>query len=239
MTTVDARIAEVDMSVFRADMEHSDPTTTPARWAHLSEAEIVASGTAPSIASVTFVADDVVRLTFDQPMSNDAAFNTASNYTFTPLDGDSVAVTVLEAAPGPGDFPIYVDLTLNKALTIGTSNYTVKASGVKSAASMLISGSPVTFNGNAARATISARSFPGNLTLVQITYSRPVKQVNSGNPDDALNPDNYSITGGVTVNSVASVNSKTVNLSVSGEVSAHTYVVTVTGVEDTSNNEVA
>jgi len=196
-------------------------------------------GTIPDIDSVEVIDDLTLRVHFTQPMTPNADLTTPGNYIITAMDGDSVAISVVSVETEPGDWPEYVNLTLDKVLTIGTSNYKIGAANVVSAAAIVISSDTVTFNGVCARAYITARAFAGSLTLVQVTYSRSVKMVNPVNADDALNPDNYTVSDGVTVSGVTAISDHIVNLTVSGEVVSHTYVVTVENVEDTSNNEVA
>jgi hypothetical protein len=91
----------------------------------------------------------------------------------------------------------------------------------------------------AAVVSITVQAYSDNLTVVRVTYSKAVKQVDPGNADDALNPANYSITGGVTVSAGATISSTVVELTVSGQVLGHTYTLTVANVEDLSNNVVA
>jgi len=198
-------------------------------------------GAAPSLASVV-VNGDTVRATFSEAMLNDTTFQTPGSYVFTTLVGGSVSVSAVNVFPGPGTNPTYVDITLDKPLTIGVLNYrlTVSAS-LKDKASNLVAagGRTQDFNGGAVRATITAQGFTANLDKVRVTYTKPVKQVNPANPDDALKPANYAITGGVGVVSVVGVNPQVVELNVTGQEHGHTYTVTVTNVQDTSNNEVA
>jgi len=196
-------------------------------------------GTIPDIDSVEVIDDLTLRVHFTQPMTPNADLTTPGNYIITAMDGDSVAISVVSVETEPGDWPEYVNLTLDKVLTIGTSNYKIGAANVVSAAAIVISSDTVTFNGVCARAYIAATVFPGNLVKVRVTYSRPVKMVSGLNPDDALNTNNYTISGGVTVDDLDAVSSTVVDLVVIGMETAHTYVVTVENVEDTSNNEVA
>lgn len=198
-------------------------------------------GTKPTLTSVV-VTGDTVRATFSEGMTNNAAFQTPGNYVFSVLGGGSVAVSTTGVTPGPGTNPTYVDLTLDKSLTIGTANYrlTVDSSLEDKAGNpMDPSGRSQDFNGNAIRATISAVGFPANLEKVRVTYSKAVKQVSPSNPDDALNPTLYSITGGVSVSSVATKGSATVELQVTGQQNGRSYTLTVVDVQDLSNNEVA
>ena len=73
-----------------------------------------------------------------------------------------------------------------------------------------------------------------------MTYNEAVKQVSAANGDDALNPSNYSITGdtSVTVDSIATVDASTVDLTVTGLVNAGSYSLVISNVEDLSNNPV-
>jgi len=198
-------------------------------------------GVHPTLSAVA-VTGDTVRATFSEAMLSDATFLATGSYVFTALGGGSVSVTTTGVTPGPGAHPTYVDLTLDKSLTIGTANYrlTVSAS-IKDAAgnTMSNSGRSQDFNGNAIRATIaSVSSYPSNLESLRVIYSKAVKQVSPSNPDDALNPSNYSITGGVAVSSAVSVSSTQVELQVTGQQNGHSYTLTVENVKDLSNNEV-
>jgi hypothetical protein len=201
----------------------------------------VGVGVKPSLASVV-VTGNLVRATFSEAMLNNSDFIDPTHYVFTVLDGLSVAVTAIGVTPGPGVNPTYVDITLDKSMTIGVANYRLTVSTtLKDKASNPIdpAGRTQDFNGNAVRTTITAQSFPTNLERVQVTYSKAVKQTNPADLDDALRVANYSISGGVLVSGVASLSSSVVVLQVSGQQNGHTYVLTVLNVKDLSKNEVA
>lgn len=198
-------------------------------------------GVKPILASVV-VNGDVVRATFSEPMTVDLPFIDPASYVFTALGGGSVSVLAASVAPGPGTNPTYIDISLSRALTFGTANYRLTVAATladKAGNTMDPTGRSVDFNGSGVRATISAVAYPANLEKVRVHYSKAVKQVSPANPDDALNPTNYSITGGVSVSSVTHVNSQVVELQVSGQQNGHSYTLTVVSVQDLSNNEVA
>lgn len=74
-------------------------------------------GAPPSLASVDLVGS-LLRVYFDEAMTNNALLKSAASYTITALAGGT-SVTVLVATPGLGN-PNYVDLTLNRFMTIGS-----------------------------------------------------------------------------------------------------------------------
>ena len=196
-------------------------------------------GVAPRLLTVTWLSPHL-RVTFNEAMTKDATFLAAGSYILT--TGTGVAVTVSSTVSGPGVNPTYIDLVLNKSLTIGTANYTMTVNSAimdKASNIMDVSYSALVFNGNAVRATIIAIPFASNLNVLRIQYSVPVKQVSPSNADDALKPTNYSITGGVSISSVAHITSSCVVLSVVGQVINVDYVVTVSNVQDLSNNVVS
>lgn len=197
-------------------------------------------GVKPQVSAVVWISS-YLRVTFSEAMTKNATFLATSSYVLTP-GGGSVAVSVSSVVSGPGANPIYIDLLLNKSLTIGVNNYTMTVSGsiIDKAGNTMNAGYVATvFSGNAARATITATPFATNLTRLRIQYSVPVKQVSASNADDALKPGNYSITGGVTVSSVATLNTSLVELTVANQVINTSYTVTVSNVQDLSNNAVA
>lgn len=76
-------------------------------------------GAGPSLDSVA-QAGSSIRVFFDEVMTNNVDLQDAANYTITPLAGGD-AVTVLGVSPGPGIYPIYVDLNLSGPMTDGSS----------------------------------------------------------------------------------------------------------------------
>lgn len=74
------------------------------------------AGSPPSLDHVELVGA-LLRVYFDEAMTNNALLKAVSSYTITALDG-GVSVTVLGATPGLGS-PNYVDLTLNRYMTVG------------------------------------------------------------------------------------------------------------------------
>ncbi len=70
----------------------------------------------------------------------------------------------------------------------------------------------------------------GNPNGLRVTFSEAVSEETAGNPD------NYSISGGVTVNSVTVVNRTTVQLETTEITSGQVYTVTVNNVEDLADD---
>ena len=78
----------------------------------------VGVGAGPSLLSVDLLGA-ALRVYFDAPMTNNAAFVLPANDTLTPLAG-GVAVTVTAVAAGPGATPSYAILDLNQYMTAGS-----------------------------------------------------------------------------------------------------------------------
>lgn len=77
---------------------------------------------------------------------------------------------------------------------------------------------------------------PASLRSLRVTFSKPVKMINAAN--GALYLTNYSIDGGITVNSVTQVDDVTVELATSLQVASTSYNLTITGVEDLAGNPI-
>lgn len=202
----------------------------------------IGAGADPQVSSAVATGEQSVRVTFSEPMKNNAALSTPANYVITP-DGGSVARSVVSVTPEAVTDPTYVDLTLDGEMTIGTLNYNVSVSNVED-----VAGNPIDvahddtdFDGAGSTPTVvSATSREETIDKVQVVFSEEVKQVSESNPDDALNPANYAIVGDsvVSVLSVAGIDSKKVELTVSGQVAGGSYTVTVSNVEDLADNAV-
>lgn len=198
-------------------------------------------GVSPLIATVGLVGEKL-RVVFTELMLRDSNFQNPASYVFTVLGGGSVSITTTATSSGSDSSSQYVDLTLSQALTIGTANYRLTASAsLKDVAGNAIDagGRIIDFNGSSERATFFVIPSSIDFTKIRVRYFRSVKQVNASNSNDALHVANYSITGGVQVLSIASVSSTDVELTVSGSMPGTNYTMAITGVEDTSNNEVA
>lgn len=202
----------------------------------------IGAGTDPRVSGAVATGVQTVRVTFNEPMKDNAALTTPGNYVITP-DGGSVARSVSSVVQESVTDPTYVDLTLDGEMTAGTDNYNVAVSSVED-----VAGNPIDvayddadFDGQGIVPTVlSAAANESAITKVQVRFSEDVKQVSASNPDDALNPNNYAIAGdtSVTVSSVATISASIVELTVSGQVAGGSYVVTVTSVEDLADNPV-
>lgn len=195
---------------------------------------------APTVVSVVVLSSDRLRVTFSVPMENDAALINPANYTITPV-GMSSARLVVTVTPQVTECenPDYVDLTLNGEMTTGILNYNLLASNVKNLFGVVIT-SPddnLDFSGQGTPPS-AYRAVPITLTTIQVFFTEPVKQVSAGNPDDALNPANYTVTGtsAVTVTGVASINPSVVELTLAGTVTPGSYELTLSGIRDLNNN---
>lgn len=200
----------------------------------------VGVGLAPSVSSAAATVLHV-RVTFSEGMTNNALLRAITSYAFAP-GGGAVAVNALTVTPEPVAYPTYVDVTLDTHLTIGSGNYTVTVNaGLVDKAGNTINpaGLSAVFDGVAYQDTFVVLTIPTSLTRLRVIYSWPVKQVNPANPDDALNPANYTVTGGVTVTSVSTVSSTEVELVVSGQQYGQSYTMGISNVEDVSNNVIS
>lgn len=91
------------------------------------------SGVAPQVASATALSSTVVRVTFSEYMTDNAALLLAGNYTLTP-DGGSAARTVTSVVVEGSAPSLSVLLYLNGNLTAGTNNYQVLVTNVEDVA---------------------------------------------------------------------------------------------------------
>jgi len=77
--------------------------------------EFTGSGVAPQVFNAEALSTTLVKVTFNEAMSNNAALKNASNYTVFPTGGD-ISRSVVSATPEDGGAPTYVQLQLNGAL---------------------------------------------------------------------------------------------------------------------------
>jgi hypothetical protein len=201
-------------------------------------------GVKPTVLRAEALSETLVRVTFSEAMTNNAALTTPGNYVFTPA-GDSAAVSATVVTPESGPGPSYVDVTLNTGMSVGQDNYNVAVdNSVKDLAGNTLdpAADDVDFDGYGVRPEVRrVVSTEADLATVRVVYTKAVKQVSASNPDDALNPDNYSIAGAssVVVSSVATVSPNIVDLTVGGQVAGGEYTLTVENVEDLANNPIA
>ena len=191
-------------------------------------------GIRPTVVSAELLDEYHIRVTFDEAMKVEAALTLKTNYS---VAGPTV-ITVNSVAVVVGSDDKQVDLTVSGTFTTGI--YEVTVVNVRDLAENTID--PAGNTGDFVvvdPAKITAKGYPSNLTVVRITYSKDVKMVNPANPDDALNPVNYTFTGGVGVISVAAVTAQIVDVTVSGQVRGHSYTVDVDNVKDTDDQPVA
>lgn len=206
-------------------------------------ANFTGTGIKPQVQSAGGLSVTVVRVHFSEAMDNNAALKNVASYTVAE-DVGSVARTVASISPEQAVGPTYLDLTLDGEMTAGTNNYNVQVStSVKDLAGNTLdpAADDVDFHGYGSKPVIR-RVVAGadDLTKVRVTFSKAVKQVSSGNSDDALNPDNYTVAGSssVAVSSVSTVTTNIIELTVGGQVAGGEYVLTVVNVEDLYNNAI-
>lgn len=199
------------------------------------------AGQEPSVTSVALVGGKL-RVYFSEPMTNDSGLVDVGNYGLSPQGGGIVALAVVSVTPSDAEYPTFVDLETDKPATIGAGAYEIEVdSGVIDKAGNPSDVVPVPFDGAADPVTFTVTANPVDLGVLIVEFTQAVKQVSAGNADDALNPVNYAIAGAtvVKVESVTSISENKVQLNVTGQKDGATYALTVTGVESTSNNEVA
>jgi hypothetical protein len=197
-------------------------------------ANFTGQGIKPQVQSAGGLSATVVRILFSEAMDNNADLKDPANYTVAEAVG-SVARTVASISPEQAVGPSYLDLTLDGEMTAGTDNYNVQVdTSVKDLAGNTLdpAADDVDFHGYGVVPVIrKVVAGADDLTKVRVVFSKAVKQVSSGNPDDALNPANYSITGSssVVVSSVSTVTTNIVELTVGGQVASGEYVLDVVG----------
>ncbi len=195
----------------------------------------------PKVLAATQVAVDTIEIQFSCTMSKTAALSAAGSYTLTPAGG-SIARTITGVVVPSGD-ATRVRIVVGGELTNGAPAYTVTVAGAvedleANALQPGYTSADVTTTLAAAPDVVSIVATAANLTRVRVEYTKAVKQVSAVNSDDALNPSNYAISGGITVASVVTVSSTVVDLTTSTMTSGATYTLTVSNVEDLSNNVV-
>lgn len=200
-------------------------------------------GQAPTVASVSNLTPRTIRVQFSEPMSLNDALLDAANYVLTPGGGGDVVRSVARLVAQGVATPQWVDLILDGELTAGSGNYTLTITDavLSDAAGNLLAGTLMPLDGAGAGPAIEGISMEGfDLGVLTVKFTKAVKQVSPSNGDDALNSANYKVSGpsSVSIQSVSSVDTSTVALSISGLVPAGQYRLTVSNVEDTSNNEV-
>lgn len=127
-------------------------------------------------------------------------------------------------------------------MTIGTANYSLTVSGnFEDSAGNKIDPASITktFDGYGTQPDLAyIETHANDLTILDVSFTKAVKQTSPSNSDDALNPANYSITGDsvVTIQSVSTIDANTVRLNVSGLVNSGQYSLTVSNVKDLAEN---
>jgi hypothetical protein len=148
-------------------------------------------GVSPQVASAVATTLSRVRVTFNEPMTDDAALNDPGSYTIDE-DMGSAARTVDAVTPEAVAEPTYVDLDLDGECTVGTNNYAVTVdTAVVDAAGNALDAAHDSADFSPARPpgepqVASAESL--NPRRVRVTFNEPMT-------DDATlrDPDSYTI----------------------------------------------
>lgn len=198
-------------------------------------------GIKPQVSSAQARDSTTVRVYFSEGM-NSSGLNTPGNYTITEGPG-AVARSVASVSLESVTAPTWVDLILDGGMTAGSSNYNVEVAAVEDAAGNPIdtAADDVDFDGVGERPEIRSVIVDAeDITKARVVYSKAVKQVSAANPDDALNPANYSVTGASQVSaiSVSTITTNIVEVSLSGQVYGGEYTLTVQNVEDIEGNPI-
>lgn len=197
-----------------------------------------AHGDRPKLLGAVGTGRDKVRLDFSLPMNPEGLAGTG-NYTLTAETG-AVSLTILSARLQNPTNPMWVELTLSGEMTRGHANYVVAVSssfkdslGNKMARNYRW----VYFGGRGAPPSIiRVVADPLILTKLQVVFSEPVKQASASAADDALNPDNYTLSGGALVSAVTTLAPHVVELTVAGQRAGRSYTLTVSNVVDLAGN---
>lgn len=181
-------------------------------------------GVAPSIASVTMVDSDTLRITFSTDVTLTGESENASNWVLTPDNQYDAAASVLGMSVNGAT----VDLVVTEHTNGQGYSLSIPAGIADSVAGNL-------FIGPFAE-TYTAVGIPPAILQTRTVDARTIEIIFSEavNEGDALYQGNYSIDNGLTVLSVAKVSPFIYRLSTSKQTIGVTYTVTVTGVRDLS-----
>ncbi|MGW8177440.1 MAG: hypothetical protein ACWGQW_01370 [bacterium] len=187
----------------------------------LAEGNIIA---APRVASAVTRSHIKIRVTFDQPMTNDSRLTSPSNYKLTPAT-DGVPLFVQSVTPEAVTNPTYVDLVTNE-MTDG-QGYTVQVtSGAPGPVSRLgiamnALGAVGSFVGSGELPTVLRVEAVG-LNRADVVFSEPML-------DNAAirNPAKYVFSGGLLVLGVLDVDVDTVKLITSDQTPGAFYNLTI------------
>lgn len=151
-----------------------------------------------------------IRVTFNQPMTNDSRLVSPANYVIAAV-ADGVSVFVTSVVPDPAStFPSFVDLNVNE-MTDGEGYQIQVNPGASSPVSqaglpIIVGGSIVSFTGQGVNPTVvSVAGVDQN--LVEIKFSE-----NMLDNVPIRDPANYAFDGGLTVTAVLDVVGDTVRL---------------------------
>lgn len=200
-------------------------------------------GDKPSVVSVDATTTNTLRVVFDEAMEPILA-GTAVNYTLVAAGG-SVSRSVMGVRLANTVSPSWVDLVLDGEMTGGAANYTLTVStALEDLAGNTLdaAGSVQAVNGRGdGPRIVNVRADPVDLTKVVVTFDEAVKAVSASNPDDALNLSNYGVTGGnriVIVESATALSDRAIELGLIGQLPGTDYQITISNIEDLSNNAV-
>jgi hypothetical protein len=195
------------------------------------------------VVSASAIAYNKVRVTFDQEVKHSNPANAddslkPANYTFSVI-GTGVALTASSVALNQAD-PTIVDITLTGEMTDSCS-YRVTVANVENIHGFEIDpdNDDATFVGLGVSPQVSSATVPA-INKVRVVFDESMDST-----AQLIDSTRYSISGPTTINvdSVAIVNSTTVELSTSGEMrtGVNNYTVTVgppyTGIRDIAWNE--
>jgi hypothetical protein len=195
---------------------------------------------APAVTYTASCAGKVVTITFDRAVVDSIALRTISNYTITPPGG-----TPTPSILNVGVTSNTVTLAIDDCLNGGTYSVTVTAgTAIASADGGKNLATPASFTGAGAQAPTIAASFATGPNTLRVVFSKAVRQVSSGNADDALNLANYVVTDTVTtltlpISAVVGKAPTVVDITTSTQVSKRKYTVVDSNIKDLAGNVVA
>jgi hypothetical protein len=177
----------------------------------------------PTVSSATAISHIKIRVIFDQKMKKDNRLLDTNNYSVAPVTL-GVPVVVSLVSPGAGTSPTYVDLTTTE--TTGDWDYQVTVTSGSSGPVSYVEAeigddNTATFEAIGERPTIKSVEAT-SINGVNVIFSEPMLD-----NDYIRNPLKYVFDGGLTVLSVADVNSDTVSLITSSQTPGVIYNLTI------------
>lgn len=172
-----------------------------------------------ALASVTRTSTSRLRVSFSAPMRKDGALRSPQSYAVRATDGGAPVFVGAVTPSTSEDAPTYVDVDITDQ-TNGKA-YEISASGIHSAAGVLISGAAVSFTGEGFAPKV-VRIEAVSTNRVDIVFDKPVR-ANAY----ALDPASYTWSNGLTTISVLGVAKDRVKLVTSEQLPGVVYALTL------------